>query len=1273
MGVRDTYRSNAMTSTATGARGGPAGDRTTSIPTPSRPPELPITDRADEIVAAIRDHQVVVVAGETGSGKSTQLPKLCLEAGRGTNGLIGHTQPRRIAARAVAERVAEELNSRVGDLVGYAVRFTDTVSKRSVIKVMTDGILLNELQRDRQLRAYDTIIIDEAHERGLNIDFVLGYLAQLLPTRPDLKLIITSATIDTERFAAHFATDGVPAPIIEVSGRTYPVDVRYRPLEHADRDGNVAELDLVDGIVEAVEELVDQGPGDILVFASGERDIRDAADALGKAKLKGTEILPLYARLSAAEQHRVFSGHKGRRIVIATNIAETSLTVPGIRYVVDPGLARMSRYSRKTKVQRLPIEKISQASANQRSGRCGRLGPGVAIRLYAEEDFEARPAFTEPEILRTNLASVILRMTAIGLGDVDAFPFLEAPDRRQVADGVALLEELGAIVPDASAPGGRALTEVGTRLARLPVDPRLARMVLAAEEEGCVHEVMVIASGLSIQDPRERPQDKAHTAEQYHARFVEPGSDFLTLLNLWDHLRDQQHQLSGNQFRKRCRQEFLHWLRVREWQDVYSQLRRIVKDLGIAISKDPDNHDGIHRSMLAGLLSNVGVRDGDSREYLGTRSTRFVLGRRSALADHPPGWVVAAELVETNRLWASMASAIRPRWIEELAGDLVTRSHSDPEWSRNRAAATTLEKVVFRGLPIVQGRRINLGRINRAQARAMFIEHALVNGDWDHSHRFLAANADTVARVRELEARLRRPGLLAPEDVLADHYDAHVGADVVNGASFDKWWRGVSRDRPHLLDVTVDQLLAGGHDSLADLTHYPDTWTVGGNDLSLDYAYDPEDPQADGVTVDIPLEMLPRIQPGHFDWQVPGFRHELIVALIRALPKSLRRALVPAPDTATRALQHIGPDDGPLLPALARELTRLSGVTITPQDWAGARLPPHLRMRYRIVGDKGPLASGTDLSALKEGVATHLRSAVRKAAPFPEQRGLTDWTFGDLPRVVSNRAGDVEVHAYPTLVDEGTTAGVRSVTTEAEQARAMAAGTRRLLRLALPTMVRVVAGQLDQQQKLQLTMAPHPDVPAVIEDCLDCVIDAIVEDAGGPAWTAADFAELRRDVRERAPRLVVVTARATAHIVQRAGSVRERLRQPLPPSFDDAKRDVAQQLGRMVYPGFVARTGGSRLPHLPRYLQGMVVRLETMGRNPDRDREGMALVRDLEEELRLLIDTRGPSLDPVATQSVRWQLEELRISLFAQQVGTAERISEARVRQRLLDLRTGRA
>ncbi|MGI9016912.1 MAG: ATP-dependent RNA helicase HrpA [Euzebya sp.] len=1243
----------------------PTASGNPAAPTIVVPPDLPIAQRADELIAAIARYQVIVVAGETGSGKSTQLPKLCLAAGRGTRGRIGHTQPRRIAARAVAERVAQELSTNIGGLVGYQVRFTDTVSDSSVIKVMTDGILLNELQRDRTLSAYDTIIIDEAHERGLNIDFILGYLAQLLPRRPDLHVIVTSATIDTQRFAQHFAAaDGTPAPIFEVSGRTYPVELRYQPLTDTDHQGNTVDVDLTDGIVRAVQDLTAEGPGDILVFASGERDIRDAADALRKAKLTNTEILPLYARLSASEQQRIFHPHGGRRVVIATNIAETSLTVPGIRYVVDPGLARISRYHRRTKVQRLPIEKISIASADQRSGRCGRLGPGIAIRLYEEDDLAARSQFTEPEIMRTNLASVVLQMTALGLGDVAAFPFVDRPESRAVADGVAVLEELNALVPAPNNPGGRALTGIGKRLARIPLDPRLARMVLAAEEEGCVHEVMVIASCLSIQDPRERPQDRAHTAERYHARFMNSSSDFLTILNLWDHLNASRRELSGNQFRRRCSEEFLHYLRIREWQDVYSQLRRVCKDLGIRISRQEEPGEEVHRAMLAGLLSNIGMRDGSSREYLGTRGSRFVVGRRSALSDNPPAWIMAAELVETNRLWAGLACHIRPQWIEPLAGDLVSRSHGEPRWDPGRGAATVLERVNFRGIPIVTGRTINLSRIDPEAARQMFIHHALVEGDWTHRYDFQRDNAARLQQVRGLEDRLRR-SLADPGDLLVQFYEQRIGPEATSAAHFTTWWRKVAADQPDLLTVSVGALLAGLE--VPSKQDFPDHLPAGGESVPVSYTFDPSRPEADGVTVDVGLELLPTVHAGTFDWLVPGMRHELVVALIRGLPKHLRRGLVPAPDTATRVLQRISPDDGPLLPLLARELTRIGGAAVQVEEWRGVRIPDHLRVRYRIVDDGRVLASGGDLAALKNGVAAHLRRAIAQTTSLPDQSGLTGWSVGSLPRSVTGTRNGVEVTSYPALVDEGDAVGVRTFATAQEQRREMWAGTHRLLRLALQNPVRMVDRTLDRATKLALTQSPHPDISAVLEDALACVIDAIMSDHGGPVWTKQEFDTLKDDVVVRSPRLLVVTTKAAADIASRAQSIKQRLAQPAPQSLQQGRTDAARQLGRLVYAGFITATGGRQLGHLPRYLQGILVRLDTMGRSPGRDAEHTALITDLEEEYRLLVRLRPDRAD--ALRELRWQLEEFRVSLFAQSLGTATRVSESRLRGRLAEIR----
>ncbi len=875
------------------------------------PDSLPITERRDELLAAIRDHQVVIVAGETGSGKSTQLPKLCLEAGRGVDGMIGHTQPRRVAARTIAERVASELGSKLGDDVGYTVRFTDQVSDGTLVKVMTDGILLAEIQRDRMLRRYDTLIIDEAHERSLNIDFILGYLKQLLPQRPDLKVIVTSATIDTARFAEHFATEvshgagptvTVPAPVIEVTGRTFPVEMRYRPL--VDDDPDIEPRDQVQGIIDAVEELSHEGPGDVLVFLSGEREIHDTADALRRLDLRSTEVLPLYARLSAPEQHRIFEresmGGPGRRIVLATNVAETSLTVPGVRYVVDTGSARISRYSRRLKVQRLPIEAVSQASANQRAGRCGRVAPGICLRLFSEEDFDARPEFTDPEILRTNLASVILQMTNIGLGDVARFPFVEPPDRHAIRDGYGLLDELAALQPpvDGVKDGPRELTKVGRSLARLPVDPRLGRMVLEADRLGCVREVLVIASALSIQDPRERPKDKPEQANEFHNRFKVDGSDLLSIVALWDYLRERQRELSGNQFRRMCRKEYLNYLRVREWMDLFSQLRRIAGQLKIRPTTEESHPDHIHQAVLAGLLSHIGMRDRETREFIGARQSRFVIAPGSALTRRPAPWVMAAELVETNQLYARRVAKIDPKWAERAGAHLVKRAYENVRWDPKGGRAVATEQVTLYGLPVVSDRTIGYDRVDAAEARAWFITKALVERDiadeaWIGRQKFLGRNAEFLERIRRMAARVRRLELI-DDETLFEFYDDRVGADVTSVRHFDKWWKATRRERGDLLDLTDDVLSGRGHG--VRIADYPDTWRQRRGDtvieLPLTYKYGPGEP-LDGVTVHVPLSGLNQVTPAGFDWQIPGHRPDVVATLIRSLPKEVRRRLNP--------------------------------------------------------------------------------------------------------------------------------------------------------------------------------------------------------------------------------------------------------------------------------------------------------------------------------------------------------------------------------------------
>ncbi len=912
-----------------------------TVDTLGYPAELPVVARREDLLAAIRDHQVVVVAGETGSGKTTQLPKMCLELGRGRpgeTGQIAHTQPRRIAARSVAERIAEELGVPLGETVGYQVRFTDHSSDRTAVKVMTDGILLNEMQRDRDLRRYDTIIIDEAHERSLNIDFILGYLAALLPRRPDLKVVITSATIDPQRFARHFARGEEPAPVVEVSGRTYPVEVRYRPLVDPD-DPETEDRDQVTGICDAVTELWTEhargGPEDILVFLSGEREIRDAADALGGLGLPQTEVLPLYARLSAAEQHRVFRRSGMRRIILATNVAETSLTVPGIRYVIDTGTARISRYSQRTKVQRLPIEAISQASADQRSGRCGRLADGVAIRLYAEDDYDARPAFTDPEILRTNLASVILQMTALGLGDVRRFPFLDPPDARQIADGTRLLEELQAFRSEGESPdegegrrgrrgrGGRRLTGIGRTLARMPVDPRLGRMLLAADELGCTAEVLVIVAGLSIQDPRERPAEAQAQADQAHARFKDRDSDFVSWLNLWRHVKEQQKALSGSAFRRMCKAEYLHYLRIREWQDLHTQLRQVARSQGLDPTRRTAPVDGpvdterLHRALLTGLLSHVGLRDELRRDYLGARGAHFHLQPGSALFRRQPDFVMSAELVETTRLWARTNAAIDPVWAEEAGAHVVKRSWSEPRWSRDQGAALATERVTLYGVPLVADRTVQYGRIDAEESRELFIRRALVEGEWETTHSFFRANAEMLRRLTALEERARRRDLVVDDDVLHDFYDERVPADVTSARHFDSWWKEESRRQPRLLHFTED-LVRRGEAGAVSGDDFPGRWRHGDLDLRLTYEFDPGSAQ-DGVTVHIPLPVLNQVRDVGFDWLVPGLREDLAVALIRALPKSTRRHLVPAPDVARAALARMGDErDGSFAAAFAR-------------------------------------------------------------------------------------------------------------------------------------------------------------------------------------------------------------------------------------------------------------------------------------------------------------------------------------------------------------------
>ncbi|MFJ7151279.1 ATP-dependent RNA helicase HrpA [Streptomyces sp. NPDC100445] len=1243
-------------------------ERRSRVPAVTYPEQLPVSQKKDVIADAIRDHQVVIVAGETGSGKTTQIPKICLELGRGVRGMIGHTQPRRIAARTVAERVADELKSPLGETVGWKVRFTDQVNPDATfVKLMTDGILLAEIQTDRELRAYDTIIIDEAHERSLNIDFLLGYLAQLLPKRPDLKVVITSATIDPERFSRHFGD----APIVEVSGRTYPVEVRYRPL--LEDDSEDADRDPITAITDAVEELMAEGQGDILVFLSGEREIRDTADALEKKRYRFTEVLPLYARLSHAEQHRVFQQHTGRRIVLATNVAETSLTVPGIKYVIDPGFARISRYSHRTKVQRLPIEAISQASANQRKGRCGRTSDGICIRLYSEDDFLARPEFTDAEILRTNLASVILQMTAAGLGDIEKFPFIDPPDHRNIRDGVQLLQELGALDP-AEKDARKRLTETGRKLAQLPVDPRLARMVLEADKNGCVREVMVIAAALSIQDPRERPADKQAQADQQHARFKDETSDFLAYLNLWRYVREQQKERGSSSFRRMCKQEYLNFLRIREWQDIYSQLRTVAKQMGIHLDEGDAPGDRVHLSLLAGLLSHIGmkdVKDGNKNEYLGARSAKFAIFPGSALFRKQPKFVMSAELVETSRLWARVNAKIEPEWVEPLAGHLLKRTYSEPHWEKDQAAVMAYEKVTLYGVPIVAQRKVNYGRVDPEVSRELFIRNALVEGDWRTHHKFFADNRRLLSEVEELEHRARRRDIVVDDETLFDFYDERVPQHVVSGAHFDSWWKRKRQEQPDFLDFEREMLIRESAEAVTK-ADYPDTWRQGQLSFRVTYQFEPG-ADADGVTVHVPLQVLNQVTDEGFDWQIPGLREEVVTELIRSLPKPVRRHYVPAPNYAKAFLERAVPLQEPLTVTMARELKRMVGVPFEAEDFDWDKVPDHLRITFRIVDERRrKLAEDKDLEALKLRLKPKARKALSQAAAATasreggeslERSGLTDWTIGTLTRVFETRRAGQPVKAYPALVDDGDTVSVRLFDTEAEQAEAMWKGTRRLILRNIPVNPgKFASDRLTNQQKLALSANPHGSVQALFDDCATAAADKLVADFGGPAWDEESYRKLYDKVRAEIVDTTVRTVAQVQQVLAAWQACERRLKAVSSPALLANLTDVRKQLDALVKPGFVTWAGIRRLPDVLRYLVAVDRRLQQMPTGVQRDTTRMEKVHEMQDEYAWLLE-QLPKGRPVPSSvlDIRWMLEELRVSYFAHALGTAYPVSDKRI------------
>ncbi|MGV8885377.1 MAG: ATP-dependent RNA helicase HrpA [Microbacteriaceae bacterium] len=1263
----------------------------------SYPAELPVSQRRDDIVRAISENQVVIVAGATGSGKTTQIPKMLLELGFTS---IGHTQPRRIAARTVAERIAEELGQEIGGLVGYQVRFTDTVGKNTRIKLMTDGILLNEIHRDRELRKYDAIIIDEAHERSLTVDFLIGYLKQLLPRRPDLKVIITSATIDPESFAKHFAaTDGSPAPIIEVSGRTFPVEIRYRALQvdadETDDEGSDGsresvgrDIDPLDGINAALDELARESNGDVLVFLSGENDIRDAEESI-RGRISGgtmdanTEVLPLYGRLSSADQHKVFrpSASAGirRRIVLATNVAETSLTVPGIRYVIDVGTARISRYSVRSKIQRLPIEAISQASANQRSGRSGRTSDGIAIRLYGEDDFTARPEFTEPEILRTNLAAVILQMISLGLGDIASFPFLQPPDPRGIKDGLDLLRELGAVDAATDSAAAPRITRIGRQLTQLPIDPRFARMIIESKQHGTTREVMAIVAGLSIQDPRERPLEKRPQADEKHSRFTDPTSDFLSLLGLWNYLETKQKELSGNQFRKLCKSEYLNFVRVREWQDVYRQLSRMAKPLGLHVGEPHANPDGVHRSLLAGLLSQIGLKDVAKRDYVGARQTRFVIFPGSSLAKKQPNAIMSAELVETSRLFARTVATIDPAWAEPIAGDLAKRSYSEPRWERKQGAVLAHERVTLYGVPIIPRRTVQFSRIDPVYARDLFIRNALVDGDWDIDRisRSITAfdrdNRKLRDELEQLEERTRRRNLLFDDETIFEFYHRRIPADVASARGFEKWWRAARVDTPDLLTMTAENLVDDEAELRVDENAFPSEWQQGDQRLALSYRFEPG-ADDDGVTVNIPLPLLAAVKSRGFDWLVPGLREDLVAAQLKSLPKAIRRNVVPANDWGRRLVAEIPADadfdDMSLTEYLARQIRSLTYTPVDPDDFDQDRIPPHLKPTFRVIDDRGkPLASSKDLSSLRLKLTTRTRESVAKAtvvaAPNAlERSGLTTWDFDALPTSLDTRHGTGIVRAYPALVDEGTSVAIGLLATPEEQGIAMRAGVRRMLLLAIPAPTAYVQEHLTTQEKLALATSPYRSNAELFDDCMAACIDAVIGDRA--IFTRAQFDAARDAVSAGIVDALFQVVGQVGQVLAASRVAEKAISSSSSLSLMAPLADAREQLSNLVYRGFVSAAGTTQLRRLPIYLAGITHRVGKLQENPGRDRAWLTEIEDATARY-----TRAGGTLPLATvtaprlRRARWMLEELRISLFAQHLGTSEPVSVQRIAKAL--------
>lgn len=1263
-------------------------DRMANLPQPEFADNLPVNQKKEEIAVAIAKHQVVIVCGETGSGKTTQLPKICLELKRGIAGLIGHTQPRRIAARSVAARIATELKSPIGHAVGYKVRFTDKLSTNSYIKLMTDGILLAETQGDRFLDAYDTLIVDEAHERSLNIDFLLGYIKQLLPKRPDLKVIITSATIDADRFSRHF--DG--APVIEVSGRTYPVEIRYRPLgrkgaaakssanagrqgeetlygirrgEGADAsDGRWLEEDereeeMEEAILDAVDDLSRLGGGDILVFLPGEREIRDTAEHLRKHHPPGAEILPLFARLSLEDQQKVFRPSGGRRIVLATNVAETSLTVPGIKYVIDTGLARVNRYSTRAKVEQLQIEKISQAAARQRAGRCGRVSNGICVRLYSEEDFNERPEFTEPEILRSSLASVILRMAALRLGAVDDFPFIEAPSSRLISDGYQLLQELGAV--DAE----RRLTNVGSQLAKLPLDPKVGRMILAAKAENCLTEILIIGAALAIQDPRERPMDKREAADRAHARFADERSDFMGFLKLWDFFDEAlKHKKSNRLLVKECHDYFLSFLRLKEWRELHGQLAGIVADMELRCNETPASYDQIHRALLAGLLGNIGFKDGENENYLGARGIRFAIAPGSGLKKARPKWIVAAELMETTKLYARCAAKIEPDWIEPLAKGLTQSHYSDPRWDRKLAQVSAWERVSLYGLTIVPKRRVHYGPIDPQEAREIFIREALAAMEFDTRAPFFEHNRKLIADVEELEHKARRQDVLVDEHQLFAFYDAIIPQGIVNGAGFEKWRADAEKQNPKLLYLTREALMRHGAAGVTE-EQFPQQLELGGATLPLKYRFEPGH-ALDGVTATVPLHLLNQLDPTPTDWLVPGMIREKVTDLVKALPKTFRRVCVPVPEFVTNFLSDAAfassaKKEG-VKEVLARFIKARTGLNIAPSDWDGDKMPEHHLMNFRVVDDAGrELAMGRDWQALKTQLGQAAQLTFRDASPGIEREGIKQWDFGDLPRKLDFTRAGQRLTGYPALEDNIDSVAVRLFDMEGAANEAHRAGVRRLMRFELKEQMKQLGKGLPgfMQYALQLRAIMSPD--DLQEDMLTAIADRAFIGEDELPRTNAEFMTLKQRARTRLPAVTEGATRLVQVIAAEYQPLTAKLNS-LPPPMSRLKREIEEQLGRLLYKQFLSRTPWERLQHLPRYLKAMRLRLEKYPAAPDRDARHAQAIAQLwtRYEQRVEAQKKSGKIVP-ALAELRWLIEELRVSLFAQELKTPFPVSVKRL------------